>query len=175
MWDTPRQERAARTAIDIARSAGAKISFDIADPFVVERYRDALVEFLPGRVDLLFGNAEELGRLTGVDGYPEEIALAARAYAATVALKIGKNGCVIADRDGARRVGAFLVETRDTTGAGDAFAGGFLYGYLAGAQTDRCARLANRLASAIVTVFGCRYDELDIECVIREGLGRSPG
>lgn len=175
MWDTTEQEQAAKRAIDIARGNAVKVSFDIADPFVVERYRDQLVEYLPGQIDLLFGNEEELSRLTRSDGLPEEIARAARKFAPVVVLKIGERGCVVASDSGVLHIEGFAVEARDTTGAGDAFAGGFLYALLSGGALAQAARLANRLAASVVTAQGCRYDILDGAAILREGLGRSAG
>lgn len=173
MWDTENQERTVHRAVEIAREHGTLVSFDIADPFVAERYRDRLVEYLPGRIDLLFGNEEELSRLTGTTGEPEEVARAAGRFAPTVALKIGKRGCVLVVGDEVHRIAAFPVETRDTTGAGDAFAGGFLYALLRGFDAEHAARLANRLAAAVVTVQGCRYEDLDGAAILSEGLDLS--
>jgi len=171
MWDTESQERAVRRAIGLAAEHRTAVAFDIADPFVVERYHRRLVEYLPGRIDLIFGNEEELARLTGFTGEPEGLAQAARRFAPIVALKIGKRGCVVASEDGVRRIEGFAVDARDTTGAGDAYAGGFLYALLTGESIDKAAGLANRLAAAVVTVPGCRYDALDGGAILREGLG----
>lgn len=173
MWDTESQERAVTGAIALAGESGTRVAFDIADPFVVERYRDRLVEYLPGRIDLIFGNEEELSRLTGYSGPPEGLAAAARRFAPIVALKIGRRGCVVASEEGVAHVEGFTVDARDTTGAGDAYAGGFLYAMVTGSNLKEAARLANRLAAAVVTVQGCRYTDLDAAAILREGLGRS--
>lgn len=163
MWDTDNQRDAAVEASRIARESGALVSFDIADPFVVERYRDALIAFLPVGVDLLFGNREELERLTGVVGDPAAIAQAATALAPRVALKVGADGCWLAARggDSPLHVAGVPVDALDTTGAGDAFAAGYLFEVMRGAADSVCGDRANRLASAIVGVRGCRYEELD--------------
>lgn len=171
MWDTESQEGAAKRAIALAAEAGTKVAFDIADPFVVERYRQELVEYLPGRIDLIFGNKEELSRLTGYDGPAEELARTARRFAPVVALKIGRRGCIVASDDGVSVIDGFAVDARDTTGAGDAYAGGFLYAMITGRPLEESARLANRLAAGVVTVSGCRYDSLDAGTILREGLG----
>ncbi len=173
MWDTKNQEEAARHAVERAHRTGTKIAFDIADPFVVERYRDQLHDFLPGKIDLLFGNREELRRLTGIDGEASEIARAALEIAPMVALKTGSDGCVLAVEGSIVAVPAFDVETRDTTGAGDAFAGGFLFALLIGESPLAAAKLANRLAAGIVTVPGCHYEQLSVNTILAEGLVRS--
>lgn len=161
MWDTKNQENAARQAMLAARKQGIQVSFDIADPFVARRYRTALIEWLPGKVDLLFANLEELREITGEGGEAEQTLEAAGVLAPVVVMKIGKLGCMISSPSGIVRVPGERVEPRDTTGAGDSFAAGFLHAYLRGRPLAECGRLANRIASRIVTVQGCDYKALD--------------
>ncbi len=163
MWDTPNQEETAKESILYARKKGKIISFDVADPFVVHRYGDSLREWLPGKIDYLFGNREELERLTGSspsDSH-EEVARRTEAVCPHVIMKIGKEGS-ITNMEGSLCVSpAEEVAAVDTTGAGDSFAAGYLYGVLTGRNCKDCGRLANRLASRIVTVEGCNYEPLD--------------
>ncbi|HUX13475.1 MAG TPA: adenosine kinase [Spirochaetia bacterium] len=161
MWDTVNQEEAAKRGIVEAQKRGVQVSFDIADPFVARRYRDRLVHWLPGKIDILFANLEELRAMTDVAGEPGEVLDAAGGYAPVVVMKYGKLGCLILSAGGAVRVPGEAVDPRDTTGAGDSFAAGFLYTYLQGRPLAECGRLANRLASRVVTVQGCDYDLLD--------------
>lgn len=166
MWDTRNQEEAAMQAILAAQKQGIQVSFDIADPFVARRYRAALLEWLPGKVDMLFANLEELREITGAGGGPDQTLEAAGALAPVVVMKIGKLGCMISSSSGIIRVPGELVEPRDTTGAGDSFAAGFLHAYLRGRPLAACGRLANRIASRIVTVQGCDYNALDRAAVV---------
>ncbi|WP_455382863.1 adenosine kinase [Salinispira pacifica] len=166
MWDTENQETAAKRAIVEAQQRGVQVSFDIADPFVARRYRDALIDWLPGKVDILFANLEELREMTHVDGAPESILEAAGELAPVVVMKIGERGCMIESAGGVLHVGGERVEPRDTTGAGDSFAAGFLHAYLRGRPLAECGRLANRVASRIVTVLGCNYAALDPAAVV---------
>ncbi len=163
MWDTENQEDAARQAILAAQKQGLQVSFDVADPFVARRYRTVLLEWIPGKVDILFANLEELREITGEgEGAEAERTLeAAGALAPVVVMKIGKLGCMISSPAGIIRVPGERVEPRDTTGAGDSFAAGFLHAYLQGRPLADCGRLANRIASRIVTVQGCDYRALD--------------
>jgi sugar/nucleoside kinase (ribokinase family) len=110
-------------------------------------------------VDVLFANGTELALLTGTS-CDEDCMAASRALAATVIMKVGARGCWVGGRDAGRPV---LVPTQavqplDTTGAGDAFAGGWLFGMLRGREPVECARLANAVARGIVGVYGCDYD-----------------
>ena len=179
MWDTPNQQDAADRAAEQARAAGARISLDVADSFVVDRYRDALRSWIPGRVDILFANRSELYSLTGTDS-DQSAMVAAASLAPIVVMKVGDEGCVVGGggRHGDSRapsdlssrgrvlpVAGIRVMARDTTGAGDSFAGGFLYGLVSGWDLGSCAELANRIAGAVVTVEGCNYAELSPELV----------
>ncbi|MEW5814137.1 MAG: adenosine kinase [Spirochaetota bacterium] len=161
MWDTTNQEIVAHTSIKKARKKGIFISFDLADPFVVHRYGRKLKAWLPGKIDLLFANREELATITGITDGDETIIRTAGEISPLVVMKTGKDGCLILSDGVVERVPGEKVTPLDTTGAGDSFAAGFLYGLLTGKSPDRCGRLANRLASRIVTIDGCDYQKLD--------------
>jgi sugar/nucleoside kinase (ribokinase family) len=161
MWDTPNQEKAARKAAEVARGANTLVSFDVADSFVVDRYRDSILEWVPRNVQLLFANGDELRALTGASGDDESVLAAAEHLAPTVVMKVGANGCHVRHRGTTLSVPAHPAERFDTTGAGDAFAGGYLYGLMQKLPPGECARIANILAAGIVSVDGCNYDALD--------------
>ncbi len=169
MWDTPNQEEATRRAAEVARGANTLVSFDVADPFVANRYRDSLVQWIPGNVQLLFANGEELRALTGVEGTDDEVLSAAERLAPTVVMKIGADGCHVHHRGITTSVPAHPATRFDTTGAGDAFAGGYLFGLVQKWSAAECATVANILAAGIVSVDGCNYDALD-ETVIRTSV-----
>jgi sugar/nucleoside kinase (ribokinase family) len=159
LWDTENQREAAREAAALAREKGILVSFDIADPFAVERYRDAFLSFITDRVDLLFANREELSLLTRT-ACDEDCIRAASPLARTVVMKAGKDGCHVTWEGRSTHVPCSAVKPVDTTGAGDAFAAGFLYGTLAGRDPRECARIANAVAAGIVGVEGCDYGPL---------------
>lgn len=161
MWDTQNQETAAREVVRAGRVSRTLISFDIADPFVVQRHHDALLEWIPGNVDLLFANEEELRALTGESGDDEALLGAAARLAPTVVMKVGARGCVVGTDGEIVAADPHPAERKDTTGAGDAFAAGYLFGTLQRFETARCAAIANIVAAGIVSVDGCNYDALD--------------
>ena len=165
-WDTPNQEEAAKMAAQEAKNAGKKVCLDVADPFVAQRYGDSFRSWCPGRLDILFANHEELKSLTGAGGSDEQILEAAMAYAPLVIMKTGKDGCSIREGRRVLRVPGEKVQTVDTTAAGDSFAAGFLFGHLLGKNLGLCGRIANRLASQMVTVEGCNYSLLNREKVL---------
>lgn len=159
LWDTENQREAAEQAAARARALRIPVAFDLADPWVVERYRDRFRDWVPRSVDLLFANGKELALLTG-SSCDEDCMAAAAAIAPTVVMKVGARGCWVGGRDAAAPVlvPTDAVKPLDTTGAGDAFAGGWLYGMLGGREPADCARLANAVARGIVGVYGCDYE-----------------
>jgi sugar/nucleoside kinase (ribokinase family) len=160
MWDTDNQRRVAERAAAAALTSKTIVSLDLADPFVVSRYREALLEWVPRHVNLLFGNREEFALLCGTRENDEDILARAREFASLVVMKVGERGAYVAEGGRTTLCPGMKVPVRDTTGAGDSFAGAFLYGYLQGRSPVACARLGNRLAAAIVAVEGCDYGAL---------------
>lgn len=161
MYDTPPQKQALFSVVAKAAEWGIPCCFDLADPFVVDRYYRELCEWVKGRFAILFGNREELSRMTDCVGGDEEIVNKASDLAPLVVMKVGKRGCVIRSWDFCYTVPGESVQARDTTGAGDAFAAGFLYGLLMGKDLETCGAIANRIASRIVQVEGCSVELLD--------------
>jgi sugar/nucleoside kinase (ribokinase family) len=159
LWDTENQREAAEKAASFARSRGIPVAFDLADPWVVERYLERFRDWVPRSVDLLFANGKELALLTGTTCDTDCMA-AANAIAPVVVMKVGARGCWVGGRDAPRAelVPTEAVKPLDTTGAGDSFAGGWLYGMLRGREPVACARLANAVARGIVGVYGCDYE-----------------
>ena len=178
MWDTEPQKEALFAAVDRARAAGIPVCFDLADPFVVDRYHGDLRSWVTGRVDVLFANRQELARVTECDGTDFEIMREASRLAPVVVMKIGKGGCLTQHKGRLAHAAGETVTCVDTTGAGDSFAAGFLYGLIAGKDIADCARLGNRIAARIVSVEGCRYDCVDRDDVLaaaRPGPEPGPG
>ncbi|MEQ1564618.1 MAG: adenosine kinase [Myxococcota bacterium] len=144
----------ARDGIAIARGAGAKVSLDASDPFVVLQIQDVLWDVLAD-VDVLFLNREEARALSGLDD-PEQGALeiAARGKVGIVAVKLGGQGSVVVTDGQLVRVPVFPVTAVDTTGAGDAYAGGFLYGLARDWDAARAGHLASTVAALAVAQIG---------------------
>ncbi len=143
-------------AVETARRAGTLVSFSASDPGWVAFQRTALLDLLD-RVDLLFANEPEALGLAGEDDLEAAIA-ALTARVPLLAVTLGAAGCVIADREGRRtRVPAVPVATVvDSTGAGDSFAAGFLYGFVNDLGPERSARLGALAAGEVVSHLGAR-------------------
>ncbi|PID57029.1 adenosine kinase [candidate division KSB3 bacterium] len=167
MWDTQEQKDTAIYAMEQAKRFGLKVSFDIADPFLVERNRGEFPAIIKEYVDILFGNAQEMMMLTDIES-PLEAGKELQKSCEIAAVKIGKEGSYVIT-DMVEKVDAFPVSAVDSTGAGDSYAGGFLYAYCQGKPLAQCARFANYIASQIVTVKGLGFHLLNQE-VIQKNL-----
>lgn len=147
-------------AVRRAKSAGATISFDASDPSVVMFAGDRVRELLP-LTDIVFLNAEEAHHLTGVDAHEAAPIVASTWGVRTVVVKLGAEGSLVLESGALHRVDAVRTHAIDTTGAGDSYAGGYLYGWLQGWSPDRAGRLASAIASATVSQIGAVVRDRD--------------
>ncbi len=171
MWDTDNQKRAVAKAVEWARLKSVTVVFDLADPFVVQRYREEFQSWITSGVDILLGNREEIQLMLGKSEdapIDEPLIRLAGEMARLVVMKIGADGCWVNEEGSVCHVPAYSVRAVDTTGAGDSFASGLLYGLLRGLSPVSAARLANRMAAASVTVVGCDFNSLDPHWVLEE-------
>lgn len=143
-------------AVEVARDAGTLVAFSASDPGWVELQREALRRLLD-RVDLLFANEPEAKGLAGRDELEAAVEDLLNQVPA-VAVTLGADGCLIADREGTRvRVPAAPVDAVvDSTGAGDSFAAGFLYGVVNQLGPETSARLGALAAAEVVSHLGAR-------------------
>ncbi|MCB9682933.1 MAG: adenosine kinase [Alphaproteobacteria bacterium] len=144
----------AMSGLRAAKAGGTLVSIDVADPFVVNEIRDRLWHVIDSFADVVFLNAEEARALT--DQIPEHAAerIASEANVRTVVVKLGARGSIVV-QDGKRyEIGVHPVKAVDTTGAGDAYAGGFLYGMLHGWDPASAGNLASAVAAATVGQLG---------------------
>jgi len=146
-----------RRAMQLAREAGAYISLDLATYTMVEWHRDFLDEMVEKYVDIIFANEEESFAFTGKQ--PEE-ALAELSRRCNISVvKIGKKGSLAQCDGDVIHEGAHDVQPVDTTGAGDLYASGFLYGLVTDADIRTSARIASLLASYVIQVLGAKIEE----------------
>ncbi len=158
LWDPPRAKNAFRKAIEIAHNAGRKVALTLSDSFCVDRYRDEFCALVAGGADIVFANETELLSLYGVDTFDEGLR-AIRENCEVAVLTRSEKGSVIVDHEEVHVIDATPVEhVVDTTGAGDLFAAGFLYGYTRGDGLAECGRLGSLAAAEIISHFGARPD-----------------
>ncbi|MHB1583374.1 MAG: adenosine kinase [Acidimicrobiales bacterium] len=156
LWDLPPAKEALRRAVRAARAADGAVALSLSDPFCVERHQREFLALVRDDVDVLFGNEDEMVRLFGVRSL-EAAVDAAEETGLLVAITRGADGAVVTTAHGPVEVPAEAVErVVDTTGAGDLFAAGFLYGLTHGADPQRCARLGALCAGEVIGHLGAR-------------------
>ncbi|MBP1640481.1 MAG: PfkB domain protein [Bacteroidetes bacterium] len=141
-----------RTAINTAKAAGLTVSLDLASFNVVEANIDFLKEIIPDKVDIVFANEEEAKALTGKELQEALHELGNMCSVAVV--KIGKDGSLIKHGDDVIRVQGFEANCVDTTGAGDIYAAGFLYGFANDLPLEMSGRIGSYLAARVVEEIG---------------------
>lgn len=151
---------AALHALKEAKAAGVPISLDVADPFVVRVVKDLMWEVVRDYADMVFLNEEEASALTGMKG--EEALEAVAEVCHTVIVKLGARGSLVAHGAERVKVPAFPVEAVDTTGAGDCYAAGFLYGWTQDWSIARSGELGSRIAALTVQQVGAVVRDRDL-------------
>lgn len=146
-----------RKATEMARKAGLTIALDLASYNVVESNLDFLKEIIDEYVDIIFANEEEAKAFTGLE--PTEAVHELSKYCDIVVVKIGKKGSLIKSHSEYIRVGVIDTKAVDTTGAGDLYAAGFLYGFSKNLELTHCGEIAAIVAGKVITVYGARLDE----------------
>lgn len=158
LWDTPSQQEAARLALETAKAEGVRVAMSLADPFCVDRHGADFKSILETYVDLVFANREEALALTGTDN-AQQAARALREWCGGVVITLGANGALVTDGEASAYLDPFQVRAVDTTGAGDAFAAGYLYGEIGGASLLQRGRLGSYFASLVIQQMGPRLKE----------------
>lgn len=155
LWDPPSAKEAFLRAIDIAHRADRKIALTLSDLFCVDRYRDEFIDLLDKHVDVLFANEDELKSLYGIDD-TEEAIRRIHQDADIAAITRGANGSTILANSDRFDIPAVATNVEDTTGAGDLFAAGFLYGLSRDLAIPRCGEIASACAGEIISHVGAR-------------------
>jgi sugar/nucleoside kinase (ribokinase family) len=149
---------AARKAIDIAVKHGVKVSLTVSDPFLIQICRDEFWDLIKGPVDLLFCNLEEARSLTKKHD-PADCAQEIHRHAAAVALTLGEDGSLLMEGNRLIPIEGVPVKAVDTTGAGDMYAAGILYGITNGLSWKQAGHLASHAASRVVSQLGARLEK----------------
>ena len=157
LWDTETAKAAIRKAIEHARASGRKIAFTLSDTFCVDRHRDEFLQMIAHNdFDIVFANEAELKSLYETDDI--ELALKkVQGACPIVTVTRSEKGSTVLTKDTIEHVPAAPVaDIVDTTGAGDLYASGFLFGLTRGWELSACAELGNRCAGEIITQIGAR-------------------
>lgn len=168
MLDTQNQIDALHAAIDFALLNDVKVAFDVADPFVIKRHGKKTIYSLLEKTHLVFLNSEEAKMLLELD--PKAASLELAKFVQLSVVKDGENGAYIASGGNVIFIPAKKVEVADTTGAGDMFAGGFMFGLCKGLSIEQAGQIATLLASDTVSYMGVRLSSnirAQVEAIIR--------
>ncbi len=156
LWDLEEAKQAIRSAMDIAGSNGVTSSLTLSDPFAVDRHRDEWLDLISDKVDLVFGNSDEIESLLGTDD-PAEIISQLRTMTQTACITKGLNGSMIVTADDVIDIPVVEVEKRiDTTGAGDLYASGVLAALAQGKTLAEAGHMGSCAAAEIITHMGAR-------------------
>tara|TARA_Y100000991_G_scaffold203300_1_gene177877 strand:- start:42824 stop:43813 length:990 start_codon:yes stop_codon:yes gene_type:complete len=146
-----------REAVEFAKENGVKIAISLSDPFVVDVFGDALLDVMGNGVDLIFCNKDEAIAFTGASDLESAIEKFER-ISKCFAITDGANGSVTFDGEHLAKCPGFSAKAIDTNGAGDMFAGAFLYAITLGKSYDWAAKFANNCAAKVVEQFGPRLN-----------------
>jgi sugar/nucleoside kinase (ribokinase family) len=156
LFDQPPAKAAFRKAASLARAAGRKVALTMSDSFCVHRHRDEFLELIENHIDILFANEDEIRALYGVDDTMEAAKIASQ-HVQLVTVTRGSAGAVLIDANGVVEVAASKVDAVvDTTGAGDLYAAGVLYGLSRDLPLAECGRLGCAAAGEVIGHFGAR-------------------
>ena len=170
LFDPPQARQAFAKAAGLARAAGRMISLTLSDSFVVERHRAGLLAFIEAEVDLLFANEAEITSLFETSDF-DAATRAVRGLCKIAAVTRSEQGSVVLTADETHAVPAFPVDSViDTTGAGDQYAAGFMFGLARGRPLPECARLGSLAASEVISHYGPRPQAVLAELAAAQNL-----
>ena len=158
VWDCPEGPELARKAIEIARAKGAAIALSLSDSFCVERHRDAFENIVRNGVDIVLADEDEINQLLQTESF-EATREGLKSYDNLFAITRSEKGSVILHGDEVHTQPASRVEkVIDSTGAGDAYSAGFLFGWVNDYPLAECARLGTHCATTVIQQLGARIE-----------------
>jgi sugar/nucleoside kinase (ribokinase family) len=170
LWDQDEAKQAARKAIAAIKGAGGRVALSLSDSFCVGRFRDEFLHLLDKDVNILFANEDEAKALFEAEDF-EGVVAGAKKWGGIAALTRSAKGCVIVE-EGMEHVipAAPVSRVIDTTGAGDQFAAGFLYGLTHGKGLADCGRLGALAAAEVISHYGARPETSLKDLATKAGL-----
>jgi sugar/nucleoside kinase (ribokinase family) len=167
LFDPPAAQSAFHAASRAAHAAGRKVALTLSDPFCVERHRQAFRRFVREEADILFANESEILSLYETDDF-EVAAATLRQEVSLAALTRSERGSVILSGEARHEVAAVPTRVVDTTGAGDAYAAGFLAALTRGLALPECGRWGAVAAAEVISHFGAR-PQADLKVLVAAG------
>ena len=156
LWDSDEAKQAFIAAAEVMRDSGGEVALSLSDAFCVDRHRESFQELVDGHVDILFAKEMEITSLYKANTI-EEAVDQVRGRCRVAALTRSAEGSLVLSGEKSLPIAPFqLGDLVDTTGAGDLYAAGFLYGYTRGDSLERCGQLGSLCAGQVVTQLGPR-------------------
>ncbi len=160
LWDAPNTILALKKAINLAKKNGTKIAFSLSDAFCVARHKTDFLSLIENDLDILFANEHEARELSGNENFAEIFSKNKNLIAIVTK---SEKGCSVFENGNFFELPAEKIEKLvDTTGAGDAFAAGFLHGLVNGHDLKKSTQSGNILAAKIIQKFGARFEEKEL-------------
>jgi len=170
LWDMDAAKEASRKAMKSAKDAGAQIALSLSDSFCVGRFRDEFLDLMQHRLDILFANEDEAKSLFETEDF-DIVLERMKGWGGLAAITRSEKGCVIVKGQDVHTVPAKRVtKVVDTTGAGDQFAAGFLFGLTRGKTLTDCGRLGALAAAEVISHYGPRPDVPLKDLAAQDGL-----
>lgn len=158
---------AMKTAKSFAEGNGVKTSITLSDPFVAQVFKDQMREVIGNGVDLLFCNEEEALSFTNTSSI-SDAKEALKKIAKTFAITLGAKGALVFDGENEASIEPYPTQALDTNGAGDMFAGAFLYGITNGMDFAQAGKLASLASSKVVSKFGPRIEAAQAKALLEQ-------
>ncbi|MGH1456940.1 MAG: adenosine kinase [Alphaproteobacteria bacterium] len=156
LFDRDQAKAAFIAAAEHAHNAGHKIALTLSDPFCVDRHRSDFLRLVENHVDILFANEDEIKSLFMQENFDDAVSAISK-HVEIAAITRSEKGAVIIANDEVIKIDAVPVaKVIDTTGAGDQFAAGFLYGYTEGKSLEECGKLGAIAAAEVISHIGPR-------------------
>ncbi len=162
LWDLPRAKQAMLDAAMKAKENGVKVSLTLSDAFCVARFRDEFLDLAEKYVDILFANESEILSLYQTEDFDEALQRV-RTHCEIAALTRSEKGSVVINGNEVHVIDAVKgVKVVDTTGAGDAYAAGFLYAYTQGIDLKTAGKLGGAMAAQVISQYGPRSEKAEV-------------
>jgi len=159
LWDIPEGPALCNKAMGIAKANGASVALSLSDSFCVERHRSAFMEVIRDSVDIVVADEDEMTALFEVELF-DDVLQEIKGFDNLFVMTRSEKGSVIVQDDERVRQAATAVEkVIDSTGAGDAFTAGFLFGWTRGESLRECAKLGTFCATSVIQQVGARIEE----------------
>ena len=156
LWDNDKAKQAMKKMVDICNADQQKVAFTLSDSFCVDRHRDSFKQLINDDIDILFGNQDEICSMVETKNLDDGIDYV-KSLGIITAVTLNEKGSIIVNKDNVMEIKAKQVDkVIDSTGAGDLYASGFLYGVSHQKSLAECGRLASVPAAEIISHFGAR-------------------